>query len=132
MKIIKTLLAVALLSIAGTAYSRDKAYYDAFSVGISSVVANTYITSIETREGGQHAIYISGSYGTSEGCTLSDRAIIDSASAAAKEVYAAALSASLNGTKVRIVTFGCADILGSLGITAPKIMNLQIITPVVP
>jgi hypothetical protein len=88
-----------------------------------------FVSELETRIEGRHSMYLSsGSMPNSDSCSLSDRSVIDETATGGKAIYAVALSASLNGSQVKVVTSGCIDIVGSSGLTAPKVVNIVLYT----
>jgi len=85
----------------------------------------TYIESVETIYTGFHSIWLTGAI-PSQGCTLSDRAVIDEQDIGGKAQLSASLTALSTGKKVVIGVSGCANIgVGNL-LTAPKVVKIQL------
>jgi len=75
------------------------------------------ITSIESRESGQHDIYFNGAV-PDQGCNLADRAILDESLTGGKSMFSVLLSAFVSGKDVAIRVDGC--------LSAPKIIKVQV------
>lgn len=84
------------------------------------------VTSIESRESGYHAVYLSGAI-PDEGCTLNDRAIIDESSIGSKALLSNVLTAITHGNFVVIRVMGCTVIdPNQPEHTAPLITKVQL------
>lgn len=83
------------------------------------------ISSIESRESGYHALYLSGAI-PSQGCSLVDRAIIVETSGSGKSLLGIALSAMLSNRQVILRVDGCVGIDPSSTLTAARILKVQI------
>lgn len=93
------------------------------------LAANTeqlQVISIESRDSGYHAIYLSGSM-PNEGCVLNDRAIILESNEGGKAMLSLSLSALAASKKVIVGVEGCTVIAPEQPqYTAPKVVKIQI------
>ena len=87
-----------------------------FASGANSEKVN--VISIESRAGGHHDIYLSGTV-PSQNCGLEDRALLAEEIAGGKSMLSVLLSALVSGKKVIIKVDGCLDI-------RPNIVKVQI------
>lgn len=87
--------------------------------------AEVFVESIETRNNGLHALYLSGAI-PSQNCSLSDRAVIVESDSGSKSQLSAALTAFSTGKKVVVGVVGCVDIGTGQSLTAPKVVKIQV------
>ncbi|MEP0177616.1 MAG: hypothetical protein ABJD02_03435 [Paraglaciecola sp.] len=87
----------------------------AFSAATNS--ARMKVTSIESRESGQHDIYFDGVV-PDQGCSLSDRAILDESLTGGKSMFSVLLAAFMSEKGLVIRVNGC--------LSAPKIIKVQV------
>lgn len=85
------------------------------------------VVSIEMRDSGYHAVYISEAV-PAEGCLLQDRAIIVDETNGNKAGLATVLGALMGSRKVVVRVDGCVPIDPgqSLTVTAPRVIKVQV------
>ena len=84
------------------------------------------ITSVETRDSGYHALFISGDIPTDQNCNLTDRAIIVETDSSSKTMLSASLAALAAGKEVIVQVSGCTIIHTGYKNTAPIVSKIQI------
>jgi len=96
----------------------------AFGIGVYA--APLQVMSIESRESGYHALYLSGPI-QDENCTLTDRAIVLESSDGGKSMLSVSLTALATGKKVLLGVSGCSIIApDQTQHTAPKVVKVHI------